>query len=161
MDVNNIIIQWIVSIFPYFYSSIKSCNLKGQCLKILLFRASVSSQGTVFSSSSALLSRWSGSFWYRCPPWGILLEDVQEWGLRVRARPTAAYGDFECVLREYALLPSPFLAQKSNQNTWFSATLDFSLVFRWLSAFSPTLFTVFFLRKPSFLVLADLVSLVF
>ncbi len=35
-----------------------------------------------------------------------------------------------------------FLAQKSNQNTWFSATLDFSLVFRWFSAVSPTLCTV-------------------
>jgi hypothetical protein len=35
-----------------------------------------------------------------------------------------------------------YLAQKSNQNTWFSATLDFSLVFRWFSAFSPTLCTV-------------------
>ena len=35
-----------------------------------------------------------------------------------------------------------FLAQKSNQNTWFSAALDFSLVFRWFSAFSPTLCTV-------------------
>jgi uncharacterized phage infection (PIP) family protein YhgE len=34
------------------------------------------------------------------------------------------------------------LAQKSNQNTWFSATLDFSLVFCWFSAFSPTLCTV-------------------
>jgi hypothetical protein len=34
------------------------------------------------------------------------------------------------------------LAQKSNQNTWFSATLDFSLVFRWFSAVSPTLCTV-------------------
>jgi hypothetical protein len=31
-----------------------------------------------------------------------------------------------------------FVAQKSNQNTWFSATLDFSLAFRWFSAFSPT-----------------------
>ncbi len=37
---------------------------------------------------------------------------------------------------------SLFLAQKSNQNTWFSATLVFSLVFRWLSAVSPTLCTV-------------------
>ncbi len=35
-----------------------------------------------------------------------------------------------------------FLAQKSNQSTWFSATLDFSLVFRWFSAFSPNLCTV-------------------
>ncbi len=35
-----------------------------------------------------------------------------------------------------------FLAQKSNQNTWFSATLVFSLVFRWFSAFSLTLCTV-------------------
>jgi hypothetical protein len=35
-----------------------------------------------------------------------------------------------------------FLAQKSNQNTWFSATLVFSLVFRWFSAVSPTLCTV-------------------
>jgi hypothetical protein len=34
------------------------------------------------------------------------------------------------------------LAQKSNQNTWFSATLVFSLVFRWFSALSPTLCTV-------------------
>jgi hypothetical protein len=46
------------------------------------------------------------------------------------------------------------LAQKSNQNTWFSATLVFSLVFRWFSAVSPTL-AQSFLRKPSFLVLAD------
>jgi hypothetical protein len=37
---------------------------------------------------------------------------------------------------------SLFLAQKSNQNTWFSGTLDFSLVFRWFSAFSPTRCTV-------------------
>jgi hypothetical protein len=35
-----------------------------------------------------------------------------------------------------------FLAQKSNQNTWFSATLVFSLVFHWFSAVSPTLCTV-------------------
>jgi hypothetical protein len=35
-----------------------------------------------------------------------------------------------------------FLALKSNQNTWFSATLDFSLVFPWFSAVSPTLCTV-------------------
>jgi hypothetical protein len=35
-----------------------------------------------------------------------------------------------------------FLAQKSNQNTWFSATLVFSLVFCWFSAVSPTLCTV-------------------
>jgi hypothetical protein len=35
-----------------------------------------------------------------------------------------------------------FLAQKSNQKTWFSATLDFSLVFRWFSDVSPTLCTV-------------------
>jgi hypothetical protein len=35
-----------------------------------------------------------------------------------------------------------FWAQKSNQNTWFSATLVFSLVFRWFSAVSPTLCTV-------------------
>ncbi len=34
------------------------------------------------------------------------------------------------------------LAQKSNQNTWFSTTLDFFLVFRLFSAFSPTLCTV-------------------
>jgi hypothetical protein len=34
------------------------------------------------------------------------------------------------------------LAQKSNQNTWFFATLDFSLIFRWFSAVSPTLCTV-------------------
>jgi hypothetical protein len=34
------------------------------------------------------------------------------------------------------------LAQKSNQNTWFSATLDFSLIFNWFSAFSLTLCTV-------------------
>jgi hypothetical protein len=47
--------------------------------------------------------------------------------------------------------------QKSNQNTWFSATLVFSLVFRWFSAVSHTLCTLAqsFLRKPSFLVLAD------
>ncbi len=43
-------------------------------------------------------------------------------------------------LRGYA--QSFLLAQKSNQNTWFSATLDFSLVFRWFSAVSPTLCTV-------------------
>jgi hypothetical protein len=42
--------------------------------------------------------------------------------------------------RVYAQLFS--LAQKSNQNTGFSATLDFSLVFRWFSAVSPTLCTV-------------------
>jgi hypothetical protein len=42
--------------------------------------------------------------------------------------------------REYA--QTFFLAQKSNQNTWFSATLVFSLVFRWFSAVSPTLCTV-------------------
>jgi hypothetical protein len=35
-----------------------------------------------------------------------------------------------------------FLAQKSNQNTWFSATLVFSLDFHWFSAVSPTLCTV-------------------
>jgi hypothetical protein len=45
-----------------------------------------------------------------------------------------------CLKRGYA--QSFYLAQKSNQNTWFSATLDFSLVFRWFSAFSPTLCTV-------------------
>jgi hypothetical protein len=44
------------------------------------------------------------------------------------------------VLREYA--QTFFLAQKSNQNTWFSATLVFSLDFRWFSAVSPTLCTV-------------------
>jgi hypothetical protein len=44
------------------------------------------------------------------------------------------------VQREYA--QTFFLAQKSNQNTWFSATLVFSLVFRWVSAVSPTLCTV-------------------
>ncbi len=38
-------------------------------------------------------------------------------------------------------LNSPFLVQKSNQNTWFSATLDFSLVFRWFSSSPPTIFT--------------------
>ncbi len=48
---------------------------------------------------------------------------------------------------------SPVLAQKSNQNTSFSATLDFSSVFRWFSAFSPTLCTVVyrFLVVASFL----------
>ncbi len=35
-----------------------------------------------------------------------------------------------------------FLAQKSNQNTWFSATIDISLAFPWFSAFFPTLCTV-------------------
>jgi hypothetical protein len=35
-----------------------------------------------------------------------------------------------------------FLAQKSNQNTWFSTTLDFFLDFCWFSAFFPTLCTV-------------------
>jgi hypothetical protein len=35
-----------------------------------------------------------------------------------------------------------FLAQKSNQNTWFSTILDFFLDFRWFSAFFPTLCTV-------------------
>ncbi len=45
-----------------------------------------------------------------------------------------------CSLRGYA--QSFFFAQKSNQNTWFSATLVFSLVFRWFSAVSPTLCTV-------------------
>jgi hypothetical protein len=45
-----------------------------------------------------------------------------------------------CLQRGYAQFF--FLAQKSNQNTWFSATLDFSLVFRWFSAVSPTLCTV-------------------
>jgi hypothetical protein len=44
------------------------------------------------------------------------------------------------VLSVYA--QSFYFAQKSNQNTWFSATLDFSLVFHWFSAFSPTLCTV-------------------
>ncbi len=33
-------------------------------------------------------------------------------------------------------------AEIQPKNTWFSATLDFSLVFRWISAFSPTLCTV-------------------
>jgi hypothetical protein len=42
-----------------------------------------------------------------------------------------------------------FLAQKSNQNTWFSVTLDFSLVFPWFSAFSPILCTVVS-KKPKF-----------
>ncbi len=51
-------------------------------------------------------------------------------------------------------MQSPFFAQKSNQNTWFSATLDFSLVFRWFLLSSPP-FAQSFLRKPSFLVLAD------
>ncbi len=54
-------------------------------------------------------------------------------------------------------LHSPFLAQKSHQNTWFSATLDFSLVFPWFSAFSLTLCTVVS-KKPRFLVLAILFS---
>jgi hypothetical protein len=44
-------------------------------------------------------------------------------------------------LRVYAHCTVLFLSQKSNQNIWFSATLDFSLVFRWFSAFSPTLRT--------------------
>jgi hypothetical protein len=39
-------------------------------------------------------------------------------------------------------MDSPFLAQKSNQNTWLSATLDFSQVFLWFSSFSPTLCTI-------------------
>jgi hypothetical protein len=47
-----------------------------------------------------------------------------------------------------------FLAQKSNQNPWFSTTLDFSLDFRWFFAFFPP-YAQSFLRKPSFLVLAD------
>jgi hypothetical protein len=42
---------------------------------------------------------------------------------------TALYLSRTAVQRVYA--QSFFLAQKSNQNTWFSATLDFSLVFRW------------------------------
>jgi hypothetical protein len=43
------------------------------------------------------------------------------------------------------------LAQKFNQNTWFSATLDFPLVFRWFSAFSLTLCKVVSEKtKPSY-----------
>jgi hypothetical protein len=56
------------------------------------------------------------------------------------------------VLRVYA--QSCFLALKSNQNTWFSATLDFSLVFVGF-LLSPPPYAHTFLRKPSFLVLAD------
>ncbi len=55
-------------------------------------------------------------------------------------RPRKILGFEVWILREYA--QSFFLAQKSNQNTWFSATLVFSLVFRWFSAVSPTLCTV-------------------
>jgi hypothetical protein len=47
-----------------------------------------------------------------------------------------------------------YLAQKSSQNTWFSATLDFSLVFRWF-LLSPPPYAQSSLGKPSFLVLAD------
>jgi hypothetical protein len=47
-----------------------------------------------------------------------------------------------------------FLAQKSNQSTWFSATLVFSLVFRWFSAVSPTLCTVVS-QKTKLLVFAN------
>ena len=53
-----------------------------------------------------------------------------------------------------------FLAQKSNQNTWFSATLDFSLVFRWFSAFSPTQCTVVS-KKTKLSCLGGFFSLVF
>jgi hypothetical protein len=53
-------------------------------------------------------------------------------------------------------LHSLFLAQKSNQNTWLSDTLDFSLVFRWVSAFFlPYAHSQSFLRNARFLVLAD------
>jgi hypothetical protein len=47
-----------------------------------------------------------------------------------------------------------FLAQKSNQNTWFSATLDFPWFFVGF-LLSPPPYAQLFLRKPSFLVLAD------
>jgi hypothetical protein len=47
-----------------------------------------------------------------------------------------------------------FLAQKSNQNTWFSATLDFSLFFVGF-LLSPPPIALAFLRNPRFLVLAD------
>ncbi len=47
-----------------------------------------------------------------------------------------------------------FLAQKPNQNTWFSATSVFSLVFRWF-LLSPPPYAQSFPRKPSVLVLAD------
>jgi hypothetical protein len=46
------------------------------------------------------------------------------------------------------------LAQKSNQNAWFSATLDFSLVFVGF-LLSPPPYAQSFIRKASFLVLAD------
>jgi hypothetical protein len=53
-----------------------------------------------------------------------------------------------------------FLAQKSNQNTWFSATLDFSLVFSWFSAVSPTLCTILS-KKPKVSCFGGFFSLVF
>jgi hypothetical protein len=53
-----------------------------------------------------------------------------------------------------------YLAQKSNQNTWFSATLVFSLDFRWLSAVSPTLCTVVS-KKTKLSCFGGLFSLVF
>jgi hypothetical protein len=48
-------------------------------------------------------------------------------------------------------MQSPFLAQKSNQNTWFF--IGFLL--------SPPPYAQSFLRKPSFLVLADIFPLFF
>ncbi len=54
----------------------------------------------------------------------------------------------------WGCIHSLFLAQKSNQNTWFSATLDFSLVFVGF-LLSPPPYAQSFLRKPSLLVLAD------
>ncbi len=67
-------------------------------------------------------------------------------------------GKKSALLRGYA--QSFFLAQKSNQNTWFSATLVFSLVFHWFSAVSPTPCTVVF-KKTKLSCFGGFFSLVF
>jgi hypothetical protein len=69
-----------------------------------------------------------------------------------------AYSD--CPLHTRGYMNSLFLAQKSNQNTWFSAPLDTSLVFRWFSAFSPTLRTVVY-KKTKLSCFGGFFSLVF
>jgi hypothetical protein len=57
---------------------------------------------------------------------------------------------------------NPFIWRRNPTKAlaWFSATLDFSLVFRWFSAFSPTLYTVVS-RKTKLSCFGGFFSLVF
>ncbi len=91
-------------------------------------------------------------------PWSLCLQTL--WTAGAVPGPCAGIAVHGVSVSRGCMHSPFFLAQKSNQNAWFSTTFDFSLYFRWFSAFFPTLCTVLF-KKTKLSCLGGFFSLVF